>query len=233
MPRSSRRARAASWKPSALVSAATHVLLASVVATAPAAIAQDISPRGKQAGDLVIGVGAAGVFPGSGGSVTAVGGRPSVSDTAAPTLELVWFATPNIALASLAAPSRHAVSVRDSALGDVPLGRYWVASPNLAVQFHPWPAARVSPYIGAGATLFFARRDGGTRAPFVSDVAVSSAVGPLLNAGVDVELAPNWLLNLDARYANLRTDARLNGGQVRADIRLNTWVIGASLRYRF
>jgi outer membrane protein len=156
-----------------------------------------------------------------------------IADAAAPAFEIVWFATPRVALASIAAPSRHAFGVRGSALGDVPLGSAWVASPNLAVQFHPWPAARVSPYVGAGATLFLARSDGGTRAPFVGGVAASSAVGPLLNLGVDVEVAPNWLLNLDARRAFLRTEASVNAGLVRANLRLDPWVVGGALRYRF
>lgn len=57
-----------------------------------AQIATALEPvRGKQAGDLVLGLGVIGVLPDSGGRVDAIGGKPSASDSASPQLDLTWF----------------------------------------------------------------------------------------------------------------------------------------------
>ena len=50
---------------------------AMLVASTGAAMAQDVAPRGKHAGDIMIGFGAVGVLPTNGGQVSVIGGTPT------------------------------------------------------------------------------------------------------------------------------------------------------------
>ncbi|MBE9606826.1 OmpW family protein [Acetobacteraceae bacterium H6797] len=209
----------------------TLMLAAASLAMATAgAQAEDF--RIKQAGDLVIGFGAIGVLPDSGGS-TSIGGKPHADDGASPQLDLTYFFTPNIAVNVIAATTRHSLQARNTALGDVELGHVWALPPILTLQYHPLPESRFSPYLGAGInyTTFYGA-GGGTTAP-VDKVAVKNAWGWALNAGVDYALEGNWALNFDVKKLFLSTDVSLNSGAVTGKVDLDPWIVGASVRYRF
>ena len=192
--------------------------------------------RGKQAGDLVLGLSAIGLLPTNGGRVDAIGGEPKASDSATAQLDLSYFFTPNLALNLIAATTRHDVSVRGSAIGTVDLGRVWALPPTLTLQFHPLPRSRVSPYAGVGVnyTVFYA--EGGRRNPAVNDVSIGNGWGLALNAGVDVEVAPRWAVNFDVKKIfflepDVKVDTAL--GRINARAEINPWVVGAGVRYRF
>lgn len=189
--------------------------------------------RGKQAGDIVLGAGLIGVLPEGGGRVSVIGGRPEASDTATGQLDLSYFLAPQVSLNLIAATTRHDLHVRNSAIGDVDLGRVWALPPTLTLQFHPFPTARVSPYLGAGLnyTLFYG--EGGARTAPVSKVDVKNDFGYAVNFGVDVELSPRLLLNLDAKKLWLDPHVQVNSGAINARADLDPWILGASLRYRF
>ncbi|WP_419896301.1 OmpW/AlkL family protein [Roseomonas sp. USHLN139] len=201
------------------------------MAAAPAMAQEPL--RGKQAGDIVVGFGAIGVLPQSGGRVDAIGGKPDASNTVTPQLDVTYFVTPNIALNLIAATSRHDVRVRGSALGDVDLGRVWALPPTLTLQYHPLPQSRVSPYVGAGInyTLFY--NEGGGRTPPVTKVDVENSWGWALNMGVDYEVSPSWGINFDVKKLFLRPDVSVNGGAIGARADLDPWIVGAAVRYRF
>lgn len=203
--------------------------MALAVAATPA-LAQDV--RGKRAGDIVLGAGVIGVLPRSAGSTT-IGGTPHASDTATLQLDLSYFLTPNFAVNVIAATTRHDVTVRNSAAGTVDLGRVWLLPPTVTLQYHPLPASRLSPYVGASLNYSVFYGEGGGRSPGITQVDVENAWGYGLNAGVDYEIAPNWLANLDVKRLWLSPDVRVNGGAVRGQADLDPWIVGASVRYRF
>ncbi|MDO9502927.1 OmpW family protein [Falsiroseomonas sp.] len=203
--------------------------LVGVVAAMPA-MAQDV--RGKLAGDIVLGVGLIGVLPSNGGNTT-IGGEPHVSATATPQLDLTYFMTPNFAVNVIAATSRHDVSVRGLAGGNIDLGRVWALPPTVTLQYHPLPASRFSPYLGVGLNYTVFYGEGGGRSAGITSVDVENAWGVAVNAGVDYEISPNLLANFDVKRLWLRPDVSVNQGAVRAEANLDPWIIGTSIRYRF
>lgn len=214
------------------------ILLAGAAAIALAAapaVAQDAAPRGKQAGDFMIGFGVIGVLPRDSGNVDLIGGTPSASFAVTPQLDFTYFFTPNIAVNLIAATSRHELEVTGSALGTVDLGRVWALPPTLTLQYHPLPASRYSPYVGVGVNYTMFYGEGGSRTAPVLDVDVRNAFGAALNAGIDIELAPNWLLNFDVKWIYLRPDVQVDTsvGRIGANANLDPWIFGASVRYRF
>ena len=214
------------------------ILLAGAAALgllAQPALAQQSPVRGKQAGDFMIGLGVIGVLPMDAGDVDLIGGTPSASFAVTPQLDFTYFFTPNFAVNLIAATTRHDVEVTGSALGDVDLGRVWALPPTLTFQYHPLPAERFSPYVGVGVnwTMFYG--EGGSRTPGVLDVDVRNAFGVALNVGLDIEMAPNWLMNVDVKKLFLRPDVAVDTalGRINATADLDPWIFGLSVRYRF
>lgn len=197
------------------------------------AMAQD-APRGKQAGDIVLGLGAIGVVPTNGSNrVELIGGTAHASASATPQVDISYFFSRNISVNLIAATSRHDLQVRNSALGNVNLGRVWALPPTVTFQYHPLPASRISPYVGVGVnTTFFYGYGGAMTAP-VNRVRVNTTAGIALNAGVDYEITPHWLANLDVKWINMQPGVSVNSGLIHTRANLNPFVIGASVRYRF
>ena len=100
---------------------------------------------------------------------------------------------------------------------------------------YPLPAERFSPYLGVGLnwTMFYS--EGGNRNPAVLDVDVRNAFGVALNVGMDIELAPNWLMNIDVKKLFLRPDVAVDTalGRINATADLDPWIVGVGVRYRF
>jgi outer membrane protein len=189
--------------------------------------------RGKRAGDFVIGLGAVGVLPTNGGSVSLIGGEPRASNSASPLLDFTYFATRNLAFNLIAATTRHDIEVRNSVLGRVDLGRVWALPPTLTAQWHFLPGSRFSPYVGLGLNVTFFYGYSGQNVPPVSRVRVDTSVGVAPNLGFDYEIARNWLLNFDVKWILMQPDVSVNSGAIRARADINPFVVSAAVRYRF
>lgn len=198
-----------------------------------AAQGADAALRGKRAGDFVLGFGAVGVLPTNGGTVGVIGGSPQASNSASPQLDGSYFFTPNLALNLIAATTRHDVQVNNSALGTVRLGHVWALPPTLTAQYHFLPNSRISPYAGVGLNVTWFYGYGGTMTPPVSRIRLDPSIGIAPNIGVDYELRPNWLLNLDLKWILMQPDVSVNSGFIRGHADINPFVVSAGLRYRF
>jgi outer membrane protein len=204
------------------------VALAAIAVTGAAA--QD-APRGKQAGDFVVGLGAIGVLPSNGGN-TSIGGKPEASNSGTAQLDFTYFMLPQVALNLIAATSQHDVSAKGTALGDVKLGSVWVLPPTLTLQYHFAPTSRFSPYVGAGLnyTFFYNEKKGALRS-----ISYDDNIGYALQAGIDYAIAGAWSFNIDVKKLWLNTDvkANLGGTALKADVDINPWIFGVGLGYRF
>jgi outer membrane protein len=214
---------------------AAAALALAVVATP--AVAQDAAQaqevRGMRAGDFMIGLSMIGVLPTNGGSTT-IGGTPHANDAITGQLDFTYLFTPNFAVNLIAATTKHDVSVQNvPGAGTIDLGSTWVLPPTLTFQYYPMPTSRFSPYIGASLNYTMFYSEGGSRSPGITSVDIKNAWGYGLNVGVNYEMTPNWLLNVDVKYLWLSPDVSVNGGAVSGTADLNPWVIGAGVRYRF
>ncbi|MCX7372056.1 MAG: OmpW family protein [Alphaproteobacteria bacterium] len=197
--------------------------------------AQD-APRGKRAGDFMIGLGAVGVLPTNGGTLNRglpLGGSIGASNSASPLLDFTYFFTPNISANLIAATTQHTARVRGTALGDVNAGSLWALPPTLTLQYHPFPNARLSPYVGVGLNVTMFYGFGGAMTPPVNRVRAGTTVGVAANIGVDYEITPNWLANLDVKWIQMEPTISVNRGLSGGVARLNPFVVSAAARYRF
>ncbi len=214
-----------------LVGAAAVAAIAAGVA-APAA-AQEV--RGKRAGDIVVGLSVIGVLPQNAGGKTTIGGTPHASNAFTGQLDLSYFFTPSLAVNLIAATTEHDVRVNNTALGRVNLGHTWVLPPTLTFQWHLFPQAQFSPYVGLGLNASFFYGYGGSRTSVVNRVRIESAFGPALNFGFDYEISPSLAINFDVKKIFMRPDVtvRTTLGTVRGHADIDPWVVGLGIRYRF
>ena len=149
----------------------------------------------------------------------------TVSDKVIPELDVSYFFTPNWATELvLTYPQKHDVYLAGTQIGTVK-----ELPPTLTVQYHFLPQAQFSPYLGAGVNY--------TR---ISDVDLlngaasldKSSWGLALQAGVDYKIDKNWSLNFDVKKLQIRSDVYAGGQQI-STVRIDPWLIGMGVGYRF
>jgi len=207
-------------------------VLAAVAGLTGTATAMD-EPRGKQAGDLVLGLGLLAAMPTTGGEVEMIGGKPASNTGFSPQVDATWFVTDYLALNMFAAATKHDARVKGSMMGDLELGHVWVMMPTLMAQFHAAPKSRISPYLGAGVTYALFFKEGGKRSAPVSDIKFDNEFGWAFNIGVDYEITPNWLANIDLKRIIVSPDVDVNKGFLSARANTDPWLASVAVRYRF
>ena len=102
----------------------------------------------------------------------------------------------------------------------------------MSVQYHFNPEGSVRPYIGAGLnyTLFFEEET--TGALEGADLELDSSFGPAAQIGLDIALGPKWLLNIDARWFDIDTDANVNGTSI-GTVEIDPYAVGVSVGWKF
>ena len=167
----------------------------------------------------------------------AAGYDAEVSDAILPTATLTYFLNKNLAVELLCCFSKHSVELYNPAgtnLGSV--AEAWIFPPALTLQYH-LDAKGFKPYVGAGLQyVHFFGTGTGDNAVGEESVSFSDAWGPIIQAGVDVELGKGWYLNADVKKSWLETtvDWKSNGQtDVTAKDSLDPLVISLGIGYRF
>jgi len=188
----------------------------------------------KTKGSWMLNVRATGVSPDAGDPIVTAAGaatglRAEVSDDVMPTVGLSYFITDNIAVEVIAGTTQHTVKAVGAGT-DVEVHKTWVLPPVLSVQYHPYPAAKFSPYVGAGLNymLFYGDKDkNGFK------VKLDDGFGYALQAGADLALTGRYSLNVDVKKVWFETDATINDGALKSKVKLDPWVVSAGVGYRF
>lgn len=160
-------------------------------------------------------------------SSTSLGGSINADAGVMPELDITYFINENFSLELILATTKHDMA---HANPSIDLGSVWVLPPTLTAQYRFNNQTGFVPYLGAGInyTVFYNADSGAA-----TDIKYRNGFGYALQAGMDYKLDEKWSLNLDVKKIFLNTDARVNGGAVRADVDLDPWVFGAGVGYRF
>jgi outer membrane protein len=215
---------------------------ATLMGLALAATALTSTPATAKAGDVLIRVRAIAVIPNeSSGPVlpTFPGGSVGVGYSVMPEIDFTYMATDHIGLELIAATTRHGLSGQGTLSGLPDLGHTWVLPPTLTLQYHFAPEAKIRPYVGAGInyTLFYGE---GTSSELdtaigASNLDLSNSFGWAAQAGVDFDLNEKMFLNLDIKYIDMSTTARVTTGALvnSVDVKINPIVVGVGIGMRF
>ena len=224
-------------KPTLIAGALGAALLA-----ATPALAQD-DETGIRAGDVLLRTRAIVVAPNerSGDVLPAFPGeKVSISDSVMPEVDVTWMATDNIGFELIASTTKHKADGRTGTTGSIgELASTWVLPPTLTAQYHFNPRGTVRPYLGAGVnyTIFWNEKasTGLTGAVGPTKVHMKDSFGWAAQAGIDIDLSKKFFLNLDVKYIDIDTTARLDttaAGRQSVKVNIDPLVFGIGFGVR-
>ena len=214
-----------------------------LLAAAGAAVFASVPAQAKQ-GDILVRLRGIVVAPNEkSGSVLPAfpGEKVSVNNAVAPEIDVTWMASDHIGFELIAATTKHSASGRTGTTGSIgKLASTWVLPPTLTAQYHFLPDAPVRPYVGAGVnyTLFYSEDASGALESTVGQTKVhmSDSFGWAAQAGVDIDLNDRLFLNIDVKYIDIDTTARLSttaAGVQKVHVDLDPLVFGIGVGMRF
>ncbi len=203
-----------------------------LLAASTAHAQQTFTPKAK--GTWMLNVRASDVNPDAGDPILTAAGASTglsakVGDDLMPTVGLSYFLTDKVAIEVIAGTTQHTIRAVGPGI-DAVVHKTWVLPPVVSVQYHPYPTARFSPYVGAGLNymLFYGGKDkNGFK------VKLDDGFGYALQAGADVALTGRYSLNVDVKKVWFETDASINGGALKSKVNLDPWVLSAGVGYKF
>lgn len=152
------------------------------------------------------------------------GAALSIDNKTFPELDISYFFSPNLAAELvLTYPQKH-----DLMLDGTQIGSLKHLPPTLTLQYHFIPEGAVRPYVGAGINY---THFSSVELPPGLDIDRNSW-GLALQAGVDVPIAKNIVLNFDVKKVQIRTDVK-SGGATLGEFKVDPLLVGVGLGWRF
>lgn len=155
----------------------------------------------------------------------------NVSDSITPELDITYYFTENFAAELILGTTR--ANIKGSGtLDGLDIGRVWVLPPTITAQYHFTNFGAFKPYVGAGVnyTVFYSQR-----ANDIDDLKVKNTFGGALQVGFDYMFDEHWGINFDVKklFLEPKFDAVVGGTPVTGKAKLNPWLIGTGITYRF
>ncbi|MGA9572540.1 MAG: OmpW family outer membrane protein, partial [Lysobacterales bacterium] len=153
----------------------------------------------------------------------------SVGSATSATFNLSYMMSDCWALELLAAyPFKHDIELLDG----TKVGSTKQLPPTLSLQYHFRPTEKFQPYLGFGInyTSFFSEK---TTGPLTgSDLNLGDSWGIAGQAGFDVLVSDNVFFNLDVRYMDIDTKARVDDASL-GKVQIDPWIVGGHIGFRF
>ena len=175
-------------------------------------------------GDWLVRVGASYVSPASDNSDIV-----SVESDTSVTFNFSYMMTDVWALEVLAAvPFKHDIEL----LNGTKIGSTKQLPPTLSLQYHFMPTEKFQPYLGVGINFTHFSSEKTIGALEGVDLNLGDSWGLAGQAGFDVLFNDDWFFNLDIRYIDIDTKARLDGQSI-GTVEVDPWIFGGHIGFRF
>lgn len=149
----------------------------------------------------------------------------TIDDAWGVTGTISYFYTPNIAFDVLVGlPPEHKINVAGN---EVAKTKH--LPPIFSVQYHFLPNEKLQPYVGLGLNYTYFFND---RLYSGDKFDLSDSFGWAGQIGVDYQLNPQWSVGADIRYADIKTDVKVNGEKV-GSVDVDPTVYSLNIGYRF
>ncbi len=182
---------------------------------------------------------AIGVLPVSSASVNLngaplAGANLRVSNSVVPEVDISYFFTKNIAVEAICCISPHTIRSAGAIAGLGKVGSTVVFPPTVLLQYHFTGLGAFKPYVGVGVNYTHYFRDS-SGANF-ANLRINDSWGVAGQVGFDYMLNDNWGINVDVKKIMMQPSARvvlLPNNNVTAKVKIDPWVVGVGLTYRF
>ena len=175
------------------------------------------------------------------------------SDSVVPELDISYFFTKNIAVEAICCVTPHDVK-GTGILSGLDIGRTLLFPPTVLLQYHFVELGALQPYVGVGVnyTHFFGLKTGGNSivdplipagTDSVTALKIKDSVGLALQAGLDYMIDRHWGINVDVKKVWIDPNANavvtnkqgavLTNVPVNAKVKIDPWLVGAGVTYRF
>jgi len=164
------------------------------------------------------------------GGVRVPGADVSISTSVVPELDISYFFTKNIAVELVLGVTPHNVKGA-GALAGARIGSAWLLPPTLMLQYHFTELGAFKPYVGVGVnyTVFFNEKAKGGFTSFD----LKDTFGFALQAGFDYMIDQHWGINFDVKKIFLEPKVKVNAGLVTGKVKIDPWLFGAGVTYKF
>lgn len=151
-----------------------------------------------------------------------------------PEADFSYFFSKNLAAELvLTYPQKHNVTVTQSAIGSFNAGSFKHLPPTLTLQWHFNPEGDFRPYVGGGLNYTRISSDH-LSVPGVTGLHLeSNSVGLALQAGFDVKLDKQLYFNVDLKKVQIRSDVSNDAGAKVSRVKVDPFLLGIGLGYRF
>ena len=142
----------------------------------------------------------------------------------------VYMFNSNVGLEVLASlPFSHDVKL---AADGTKVGETKHLPPTVSLQYYFRSDSALTPYVGAGVnyTLFFDEKTSGPLAG--ADLELDPSFGFAAQAGIDYDISESMFLNLDLRWIDISTDAKLDGAPLDT-VEIDPLVYSLTVGWRF
>ncbi|HEY5796850.1 MAG TPA: OmpW family protein [Bosea sp. (in: a-proteobacteria)] len=164
------------------------------------------------------------------GGAPIVGGDVNISNSVVPELDISYFFTKNIAVELILGVTPHNVKGAGTLAG-ARIGSAWLLPPTLMLQYHFTDLGPFKPYLGVGVnyTIFFDEKAKGGFTSFD----LKDSFGLALQVGFDYMIDKHWGINFDVKKIFLEPKVKVNNGLIAGKVKIDPWLIGTGVTYRF
>jgi outer membrane protein len=212
------------------------------VCAAAAALAVGMAPASAAQGDWLVRLRGIWVGPQDDSSAvlpTFPGAGVHVDDAIVPELDFTYFLTDHLGAELILATSPHDIFGEGTLAPVGKLADVMALPPTLTLQYHFAPDAGFRPYLGAGVnwTIFYSEDASSAlnTAIGATSVHLKDSFGWAVQAGADLDISERFFLNVDVKYIDIDTEARLTTGALvnRVDVDIDPIVAGVGIGFRF
>ena len=165
--------------------------------------------------------------------------QTEANDNVVPTIAIEYFVSDNVSIETICCLTQHDVDGTAGLPGAEFVSDAKLIPATVTAKYH-FDLGGAKPYVGAGPAyfIFIDEKPGSATIPLgVTDFDLSNEFGLALQVGVDIPLNDRGLgLSVDAKRYFIDTTARWFAGDtlaIQTEHKLDPWVIGAGLSYRF
>jgi outer membrane protein len=190
-----------------------------------------------EAGDMMLRVGAAGVYPT--GESDSINGLPAGAKVEADSawslgLNFTYMFTDNIGVGVLGAyPFKHDINGKGSISSLDKVGSTKQLPPTVTLEYYFNNTSAFTPYLGAGVnyTHFFDENTSGALSG--TNLNLDDSWGYALEGGVDYSINDKWMVSAQVYYINIETNADVSALPGDFNVDINPWVYLFTAGYKF